>query len=123
MGLGTNEVDKDSPMTLDFLKLRLFGASISDDDRDEKAFLQDAKSALESRESNPDRVECPPSEFLSKLASHQITMEELRTWTQHLSSCGECYREFESLRPKSNPVRTGLKDTLRRLAGKQPRKK
>ena len=123
MGLGTNEVDKGSPMTLDFLKLRLFGAAISNDEQDEKTFLQDAKSALESRESNPDRVGCPSSEFLSKLASHQITMEELRTWTRHLSSCGECYREFESLKPKSNPVRTGLKDTLRRLARKEPRKK
>jgi hypothetical protein len=123
MGLGTNEVDKGSPMTLDFLKLRLFGGAISNDGRDEKTFLQHAKSALESRESNPDRVGCPPSEFLSKLASHQITMEELRTWTRHLSTCGECYREFESLKPKSNPVRTGFKDTLRRLAGKERRKK
>lgn len=116
-------MDKGSLMALDFLKLRLFGAVIGNDEQDEKTFLQDAKSALESRESNPDRVGCPPSEFLSKLASHQITMEELRIWTRHLSSCGECYREFESLKPKSNPVRTGLKDTLRRLARKEPRKK
>lgn len=109
-------------MTLDFLKLRLFGAAISNE-HDEKAFLQYARSALESRESNPDRVGCPPAEFLRKLAGHQIAMEELRTWTRHLSICGECYREFESLKPKSNPVRAGFKDTLRRLARKEPRKK
>jgi hypothetical protein len=110
-------------MTFDFLKLRLFGATINDDERDEKLFLKDAKLTLESRESNPDRVGCPPSEFLHKLASHEIKMEELRSWSNHLSICGECYREFESLEPKSNPVRAALKDTLRRLTRRRTSKK
>lgn len=110
-------------MTFDFLKSRLLGAAISNDERDEKAFLEDARRVLESWESNPDRVGCPPSQFLRQLASHEVTMEELRSWSRHLSRCGECYREFESLKPKSNPVRAGLKHTIRRLIRRQNKKK
>jgi hypothetical protein len=104
-------------MTLDFLKSRSGDPTIAESEREERQFLERARSLLAAKNSNPERVGCPGPEFLQKLARHAVTVEELRPWTQHLSSCGECYREFQALE-SSNPVRAGLKALIPRFLRK-----
>src|SRR5262249_27759193 len=108
-------------MTFSFLKSRLFDAIASKDRREERRFLNESARFLVERDLNPERVGCPSSDFLRKLAAHAVTIEELRPWTNHLSECGECYREFHSLKGSSNPVYAGLTQVLRRLTGKRMR--
>jgi len=101
------------------LKSWLFGARVVAGEREERVFLQDSRVVLTERRSNPDRVGCPGSEFLARLARHEAKMDELNGWTDHLSSCGECFREFESL--KDSPLQAGVKGGIRDFVRKVKR--
>ena len=50
---------------------------------------------------NPDRTGCPDSEFLKRVAHHQIPISEIDPWIDHLGSCSECFGEFNRLRAAS----------------------
>ena len=43
---------------------------------------------------NPDRVGCPGSDVLQRIASRGIPLSEADKWLDHLGSCSPCYRDF-----------------------------
>lgn len=99
------------------LKSWLLGASASKDAQEERLFLRNSRVVLAERGLNPARIGCPGSEFLSRLARHEVKMDELNGWADHLSSCGECLREFENI--KNSPVRVGIKRGVSRFTRKK----
>jgi hypothetical protein len=46
---------------------------------------------------NPNRIGCPDSEFLQRLARHQVPIPEIDPWIDHLGSCSECFGDFNRL--------------------------
>jgi len=47
---------------------------------------------------NPNRIGCPDSELLQRLARHQVPIPEIDPWIDHLGSCSECFADFNRLR-------------------------
>ncbi len=47
---------------------------------------------------NPDRIGCPDSELLQRLARHQVPITEIDPWIDHLGSCSECFGDFNRLK-------------------------
>ena len=47
---------------------------------------------------NPDRAGCPDSEFLKRVAHHQVPISEIDPWIDHLGACSECFGEFNQLK-------------------------
>jgi hypothetical protein len=90
-------------------------AAASRDEQEEQLLLEASRGSLASKHLNPQRIGCPSHDFLLKLAAHSMSLGELKPWTVHLSSCGECFREFQSLKRPSNPVVSGFRNVLRRL--------
>jgi len=43
---------------------------------------------------NPDRVGCPGSDVLRRIASRTMPLSEADKWLDHLGSCSPCYRDF-----------------------------
>jgi hypothetical protein len=43
---------------------------------------------------NPDRVGCPGSDVLQRIASRGMPLSEADKWLDHLGSCSPCYRDF-----------------------------
>ena len=103
-------------MTFNLCRSRPIDAADARDDLEERLLLQASRGSLASKHSNPQRIGCPSRDFLLKLADHSMSLDELKPWTAHLSSCGECFREFQSLNQSPNPVLSGLWNVLRRLA-------
>jgi hypothetical protein len=91
-------------------------AAATRDEQEERLLLEASRGSLASKHLNPQRIGCPSHDFLLKLAAHSMSLDELKPWTTHLSSCGECFREFQSLKQSSNPVLSGFRNVLRRLA-------
>lgn len=54
---------------------------------------------------NPNRIGCPDSEFLRRLARHQVPIPEIDPWIDHLGSCSECFGDFNRLRLASRARR------------------
>jgi hypothetical protein len=54
---------------------------------------------------NPNRIGCPDSEFLKRLALHQVPIPEVDPWIDHLGSCSECFGDFNRLRLTSRARR------------------
>jgi len=54
---------------------------------------------------NPDRAGCPDSEFLQRVARHQVPISEIDPWIDHLGSCSECFGEFNRLKVDSSALR------------------
>src|SRR5208282_6503914 len=54
---------------------------------------------------NPDRAGCPDSEFLQRVARHQVPISEIDPWIDHLGSCSECFGEFNRLKAASGAQR------------------
>ena len=54
---------------------------------------------------NPDRAGCPDSEFLKRVAHHQVPISEIDSWIDHLGSCSECFGEFNRLKANSGARR------------------
>jgi hypothetical protein len=102
-------------MTFNLFRSRSFDAAAARDEQEEQLLLEAFRGALAQKHSNPNRIGCPSHGFLLKLARHAINMDEIKPWTHHLSSCGECFRECESLKLASSPVLSGLAKALRRL--------
>jgi len=47
---------------------------------------------------NPNRIGCPDSEFLQRVARHQVPISEIDPWIDHLGSCSECFGDFNRLK-------------------------
>lgn len=47
---------------------------------------------------NPDRVGCPGTDVLRRIAGHQMPLAEAERWLDHLTSCSPCYVDFNQLR-------------------------
>jgi len=54
---------------------------------------------------NPSRTGCPDSEFLRRVARHQVPISEIDPWIDHLGSCSECFGEFNRLKVASSARR------------------
>ena len=54
---------------------------------------------------NPNRAGCPDSEFLQRVARHQVPISEIDPWIDHLGSCSECFGEFNRLKVASSARR------------------
>jgi hypothetical protein len=54
---------------------------------------------------NPDRAGCPDTEFLQRVARHQVPISEIDPWIDHLGSCSECFGEFNRLKAASGARR------------------
>jgi hypothetical protein len=100
-------------MTLKLFLFRLFGTSVHDEEFD--PLLEASRNILAEKCLNPERVGCPDLDFLRKLARHSVGIDELKFWTPHLSSCGECFREFQSLKRPPSPIASGSLKVFRRL--------
>ncbi len=50
---------------------------------------------------NPNRTGCPDSEFLQRVARHQVPISEIDPWIDHLGSCSECFGDFNRFRVAS----------------------
>jgi len=72
---------------------------------DDERFLKLLNGELAEGFPNPKRIGCPDSEFLQRLARHQVPISEFDPWTDHLGSCSECCREFDRLRAASRARR------------------
>jgi hypothetical protein len=68
---------------------------------EDKRFLKLLDRELAEGFPNPDRTGCPGSEFLHRLAHHQVPISEFDKWTDHLGSCSECFGDFNRLRADS----------------------
>jgi hypothetical protein len=62
--------------------------------RDEKRILDALSRGLLKEFPNPDRVGCPGSEVLRRVASRAMPLSEADKWLDHLGSCSPCYRDF-----------------------------
>ncbi len=72
---------------------------------DDERFLKLLNRGLAEGFPNPKRIGCPDSEFLQRLARHQVPISEFDPWTDHLGSCSECFGEFNRLKVASSARR------------------
>jgi hypothetical protein len=72
---------------------------------DDERFLKLLNGELAEGFPNPKRIGCPDSEFLQRLARHQVPISEFDPWTDHLGSCSECFGEFNRLKADSGARR------------------
>ena len=72
---------------------------------DDERFFKLLNGELAEGFPNPKRIGCPDSEFLQRLARHQVPISEFDPWTDHLGSCSECFREFNRLKVASSARR------------------
>jgi hypothetical protein len=72
---------------------------------DDERFLKLLNGELAEGFPNPKRIGCPNSEFLQRLARHQVPISEFDPWTDHLGSCSECFGEFNRLKLASSARR------------------
>jgi hypothetical protein len=63
-------------------------------ERDEKRILDALGRGLRKEFPNPERVGCPGSDVLKKIASHEMPLPEAEKWLDHLTSCSPCYADF-----------------------------
>ena len=54
---------------------------------------------------NPNRIGCPDSQILQRLARHQIPISEIDPWIDHLGSCSECFGNFNRFKVASRARR------------------
>jgi hypothetical protein len=55
---------------------------------------------------NPDRIGCPGSEVLKRIASNRMPLAEAEKWLDHLGSCSPCYNDFSAFRAAYQRYRT-----------------
>src|SRR5713226_8831334 len=73
--------------------------------KDYKKFSQLLDRELAEGFPNPNRIGCPDSEFLQRVARHQVPISEIDPWIDHLGSCSECFGEFNLLKVASSARR------------------
>jgi hypothetical protein len=63
--------------------------------RDEKRILDVLGRGLLKDFPNPERIGCPGTDVLKKIASHEMPLSEADKWLNHLGSCSPCYSDFK----------------------------
>jgi hypothetical protein len=63
--------------------------------RDEKRILDVLGRGLLRDFPNPERIGCPGTDVLKKIASHEMPLSEAEKWLDHLGSCSPCYADFK----------------------------
>ena len=66
--------------------------------RDEKRILDVLGRGLLKDFPNPERIGCPGTDVLKKIASHEMPLSESDKWLDHLGSCSPCYADFNRFR-------------------------
>jgi len=72
---------------------------------DDRQFSQLLNRELAEGFPNPNRIGCPDSKFLQRVARHQVPISEIDPWIDHLGSCSECFGEFNRLKLASRARR------------------
>ena len=67
-------------------------------EKNEKRILDAFNRGLLKEFPNPDRVGCPGSHLLERIASREMPLSEADKWLNHLGSCSPCYSEFLQFR-------------------------
>src|SRR5689334_6702413 len=65
--------------------------------RDEGRILDVLGRGLLKDFPNPERIGCPGTDVLKKIASHEMPLSEADKWLNHLGSCSPCYADFQRL--------------------------
>ena len=65
--------------------------------RDERRILDVLGRGLLKEFPNPERLGCPGSDVLKRIASHEMPLSEAEKWLDHLGSCSPCYADFKRL--------------------------
>jgi hypothetical protein len=50
---------------------------------------------------NPQRVGCPDSALLRRIALHKVPLSEADLWLDHFSSCSPCFQDFTQFRKQA----------------------
>ena len=50
---------------------------------------------------NPERIGCPGSALLKRIAHGSVSLTELEPWLEHLGACSPCFQEFTELRKQA----------------------
>jgi hypothetical protein len=50
---------------------------------------------------NPDRIGCPGSALLNRIAQGRVSLTELEPWLEHLGACSPCFQEFTQFRKQA----------------------
>ena len=72
--------------------------NLDDFESNEQSLLDALTDSLRHDFPNPDRIGCPDVTVLRGLVSHTLPRADVRRWLPHLSTCSECFQQFESLR-------------------------
>lgn len=65
--------------------------------RDERRILDVLGRGLLKEFPNPERVGCPGTDVLKRIATHKMPLSEAEKWLDHLGSCSPCYADFKRL--------------------------
>lgn len=63
--------------------------------RDERRILDVLGRGLLKDFPNPERIGCPGTDVLKRIASHEMPLSEADKWLDHLGSCSPCYADFK----------------------------
>jgi hypothetical protein len=75
-------------------------------ERDEKRILDALGRGVLKEFPNPDRIGCPGSDVLKRIASHEMPLSEAGQWLDHLTSCSPCYGDFSQFKAAHQRRRT-----------------
>jgi len=75
---------------------------------DERRFLGALGRCLLKEFPNPDRVGCPGSAVLKRIASREMPISDPEKWLDHLTSCSPCYGDFLKLQTVYRGRRTRI---------------
>ena len=75
-------------------------------ERDEKRILDALGRGVLKEFPNPDRIGCPGSDVLKRIASHEMPLPEAEKWLDHLTSCSPCYGDFNQFQSAYRRRRT-----------------
>src|SRR5437879_8544720 len=68
---------------------------------EEKRILDLLNKGLSRDLPNPQRIGCPGSAILKKIALHNLPLVEADPWLEHFSSCSPCFQEFSEIRQQA----------------------
>ena len=67
--------------------------------------LEILRQGLSKEFPNPERIGCPGSSLLKRIAQGKVSLTEVEPWLDHLGSCSPCFREFKEFRRQSTTQR------------------
>ncbi len=50
---------------------------------------------------NPERIGCPGTALLNRIAQGRVSLTELEPWLDHLGACSPCFQEFSQFRKQA----------------------